>query len=687
MIRLLALLVIATSALVARPADAQAPLAVALESGTLPLELKAEAGGFVGRFAVENRSGAPVRASVRARPGSSTVPRLPASVGVGFDTGRGETLIAPGQKATVVVRWVVREPSPQHLLGHVMVESDGGETLMVGVRAMRPRSFLADHALALLFLLPLVGIGVLLALHFARYEKLRRLRFVAGAVALAQIGLAALLVRSFDVGLSRYHGGDGFQFVQAGPLLPSLGIQYWVGIDGITLPPLLLAPVALLGAALVAESVSRRLVAFWCWMLALEAAVIGALIALDLALFVAAFAVAALALVLLVGGFSGAGRHGTRVATYFAVSAGALALATFLLAGHSGTTHLLDGTAITRSFSFVELSRVEFLGSGLMSKSSLKLTWALLFVAFAIPLGAVPFHGWLVATLRASPTPLGILVVGTVAPLGVYGFVRFGFGLLPDGTVWAATALGAIGIGGAAWAAIAAIAERDLARFTGYAVALHAGTVLLSLSGLTGIGVEGALAQNAGHALAAAALLAVVGALRDRVGTSDSSALGGIAADAPLFAVLAGVAFAGSMALPGTAAFVGQTMGVVGAIPHQPWLVPGAVIVALAAAAAHAAAYARTFFGEVPERWRQSRELEPHGGRFPDLASGELGALAGAAVLVIALGFAPGLLLRLTDSSALDAAERVSPPGPTEVSSAPTPIHLDSVLALNSDGD
>jgi NADH-quinone oxidoreductase subunit M len=111
------------------------------------------------------------------------------------------------------------------------------------------------------------------------------------------------------------------------------------------------------------------------------------------------------------------------------------------------------------------------------------------------------------------------------------------------------------------------------------------------------------------------------------------------------------------------------------------------VIVALGAALAHAAAYSRTFFGEVPDRWRQSRHLEPHGGRFPDLGSGELGALALAAALMVAIGVAPGLLLRVTDSSGLDAAERVSPPGPTEVSSAPTREDADRLLALNSDRD
>jgi NADH-quinone oxidoreductase subunit M len=221
----------------------------------------------------------------------------------------------------------------------------------------------------------------------------------------------------------------------------------------------------------------------------------------------------------------------------------------------------------------------------------------------------------------------------------------------------------------------------------GYVTAIHAGTALLSLSGLTGIAVEGALAQTVGHGLAAAALLAVVGALRDRVGTADSARLGGLAGDAPLLAALAGVAFAGSMALPGTLAFVGQTMGVVGALPRHPALVLAMAAVVVASGAAHVGAYSRTFFGEVPEAWRQSRHLEPHGGRFPELVPRELGALGAAAALVLALGLAPQLLLRLSDSSALDHAERVSPPGPTEVAIAPTFSQPAPVLALNSPAD
>jgi NADH-quinone oxidoreductase subunit M len=678
-------LVLAWLAILVSPARASTPLVVTPERGAAPVELAAEAGGFVGRFVVENRGAESVRATVRARPGSTTLPRLPASLGVAFEGGRSDATLAPGQKLPATVRWVVREPSPQQIHGQLLVEAEGHDAVAIGVSAQRPRTFWEAHALSLLLLLPLLGIAALVVLHFARYEKQRNLRLIVIAVALGQLAIGAVLYTSFDVGLSRYHGGDGFQFVRATALFPSLGIQYLVGIDGVSVALVLLVPVVLLISALLGDAVDRRLVAFWCWMLALELGVLGALVLLDLALFLVAWLVASVAVIALVGGWSiGNGRPGTRTAIYFALSGGLITLAFFVLAGSAGTTYLLDGSVAPRAYSYLELLHVDFLGAGLMSAGTVQLAWVALFVGFAIPLAAVPLHGWLIAALRSAPAPVGMLLVGGVAPLGVYGIVRFGYGLLPEGTVWASTTVGVLGIVGALWAALSGIAERDLARFAGYATAMHAGLALLALSGLTGIAIESALAQAVGNGLAAVALTAVVGALRSRVGHADSSRLGGLFGEAPLLSGLAAVAFFGSMAIPGSLAFVGQAMAMVGAFAHHPALVLATALVLMATGAAHVSAFSRAFFGEVPEALRGSRHLEPHGGRVPELDSRELVAFAVPAALIVALGFAPQLLLRLTDSSSLDYAERVSPPGPTEVAQAPGPAHDDRMLALNS---
>jgi NADH-quinone oxidoreductase subunit M len=293
-------------------------------------------------------------------------------------------------------------------------------------------------------------------------------------------------------------------------------------------------------------------------------------------------------------------------------------------------------------------------------------------------------HGWLLSAVGSSPAPVGVLLVGGVAPMGVYGLVRFGFGLLPEGVAWATTTLGVLGVLGALWAALGALAERELARFGAYAVAAQSACALIALSGLTGMGVQGALALASSLALAGTGLLVVAAVLRDRVQISDSSRFGGLAAELPVFGVLSGAVFLGSMAVPGTLAFVGQAAGFAGAFPLHPALVLLALLVLVAIGVAHLSAYSRTFFGKLPDSWRRSRFLEPHGGKFPALESRELIALGLCAALVVLLGVYPKLVLRLTDSSALDYAERVSPPGPTEVALAP-PTHADPArLALNS---
>lgn len=634
------------------------------------VELQPESGGLLGRFSVDNRGSVPVRVlDVRPRAGTGSVPRLPPLLGAAFEDGRREAVLAPGESRGVVVRWAVRrDRGPEELYGHVVVETEA-DTLNVGVHADRRASFLTDHALSLLLLLPVLGIAVLVGLR--RHQKLRQVRFVALGVALLQLGIGGVLYYELDLELSHYHGGGGFQFLEAAPLLPSLGIQYLVGVDGISIGMLLLVPLLIAIAALSGYSLDRRLIAFWSLMLALDAGLIGVFVALDLALLLGAWLVAALSVVFLVGGWSSEPRAGTRTAAYLALAGALVAFGLVQLSGSSGTTLLVDGSVSPRGWAYPELLHADFLTRGLLDPPAMKLVYSALFLGFAVLLAAVPFHGWLVAALGSVPAPAAMVIAAGMTPVGAYGIVRFGYGLLPEATAWASLTLALLGAIGALWAALAALAERELGRFTGYGAAMHAGLILVALSGLTGIGVQSGLAQTVGHGLAAAMLLVVAGALRDRVETADAASFGGLARELPIFAVLAGVAFFGSMGLPGTAPFVSQLMGLFGALPKHPGPALAVLLVMVVMGAAYARQYARVFFGELPAAWRESRFLEPHGGRFPPLWRRERVALGTLAILLILLGFWPSVLLRLSASSALDHADRVVPPGPTQVSARP----------------
>jgi NADH-quinone oxidoreductase subunit M len=641
--------------LVSRSAGADSPLVVKALGGPAPLELVAEPGGFAATFTVENRGDVPLRISaVKPRPGVGLVPRLPASVSAHFEDGRTEATLEPGALRQVMVRWAVRrELAPTQILGQILVETEAGEAQAIGIRAARPRGFVAAHALSLLLLTPLLGLLALAGLRLAGRGTPRSIGGVALSVALAQLALAVWIALKFEVSLTRYHGGDGHQLIEAGALLPALGVQLLLGIDGLSIGFVLLVPLVLLAASLSAGALERRPGAFWAWMLALEAGMLGMLVVLDLALWLVAWLLSAISAVFLLGGWSSGKRQGMRLAAHFAVAGVLIALAFLHLSSHAGPSYLIDGSLAPRVFSLSELSQADFLGRGALTPGAAKLVWGALFVGFWILIAAVPFHGWLVSALRSAPAPVGILLIGGFVPTAVYGLIRFGYGLVPEAMHWAATSVAAIGVGAALWAAVAAIAERDLARFAGYASAIHAGIALFALGGLTGIGVQGALTQAAGMGLSGAALLVAVGALRAR-GRA-------LAAELPGFGLLLGVVFLGSMALPGSLPFIGALMAVIGSFPMHPALALLAVAVLVLSGAAHVAGYARA----LPSSAR-TETTQP-----PGFRQRELVALGLCALLLVVLGLFPRALLRLTDSAALDQAERVRPPGPTQIASTP----------------
>jgi NADH-quinone oxidoreductase subunit M len=637
-------------------AAAEPALVVKPLGGPAPVRLTAEPGAYAGAFTVENRGSEPLQIrSVAPRPGAGLVPRLPPTVTAQFDDGRTQATLEPGVLRQVDVRWAFRrDRGPTEILGQIVVETEDGQSAAIGIRAERSRGFVRAHALSLLLLLPLLGLIALAA--FARRRSGRVLGAVPLVVAVAQLALAVWICGRFDVELTRYHGGDGFQFVEAARLLPSLGIQLWLGIDGISIGFIVLVPLVLAVASLGARSLERP-GAFWAWVLALETGLLGMLVSLDLVLWLAAWLLTAISAVFLVGGWSSGRRHGMRLAAHFAVAGMLIALAFLHLSSHAGPGYLIDGSVAPRVFGFSELAQAEFLARGALEPGAAKLVWASLFMGFWILIAAVPFHGWLVSALRSAPAPVGILLVGGLVPTAVYGLVRFGYGLVPEGMHWAATSVAALGVVGALWAALAALAERDLSRFAAYASATYAGLALFALGGLTGIGVQAALTQAIGHGLAGAALLVAVGVLRDRTRTANRA----LAAAMPGFGLLAGIAFLGSMALPGTLTFIGAIMGLVGAFPMHPALALLALLVIALSATAHLAGYSRAFGLRAA-----AQQASPAG-----LERREITALALCALLLISLGFWPRALLRLSDASALDQAERVRPPGPTQIATSP----------------
>lgn len=645
--RLFALLAAVVALLFAGPAFA----ASLVLSPSGPLELD-EAGK--GTFVVRNQGSANVHVTAVYARTTERDPRIPGTLTASFD-GAQKVDLAPGASRTVTVKWDRHGARAAQLFGHVVVESTdpAAPQIALGVVAQPPSALpiVSRHLLSLAVLVPALGALLLALLSATRRADARIVRGVALIAAGVPCAIAVRALREFEPLFARDGGNDGYQLVERAHLFGP--VELWLGIDGVSLPFLLLSTVVAFVVVVAAHRVERRYEAHLAFLLLLASATTGAFVAVDGMLFLIALAVAGVAAAGAVATGSGDLRHvaAVKLAIAFGVAVALVAVVMVALRKVSGPTFLLDGTR-TASFAFPELARTDFVErSATAHLAGLPLVEGALvlsFVGFATLLALPPFHGWLVDVVVEAPGAVSAFVVAVVTKLGAYGLLRLdALGLAP-GMRWAAPALAAIAVVAIVHGAFSAYFERDVARVAARLSVAHAGLVLLGAAALTPSGASGAIVASFAHGLASAALLVVVGSVVARLGTREMERIGGLFAEAPRAASIALVAFAALAFAPLSVGFVGALLGVLGAFPVH---VVAAAVAALGLAvtgASVARAAGKMLFGAFDPSWRKSGRLEPFGGRLPDLDGRELAALAVLALLIVLYGVAPSSLVAMT---------------------------------------
>jgi NADH-quinone oxidoreductase subunit M len=360
-----------------------------------------------------------------------------------------------------------------------------------------------------------------------------------------------------------------------------------------------------------------------------------------------------------------------------------LLLAFVALYVNADRTFLVDGSAVTHTFSVPELARVSFAGKHLtiLGVPWSNAIWVVLLVGFAMKIPMFPFHTWLPDAQVEAPTPVSVLITAILLKMGAYGILRVNFSVLPDATRWGAGALVAFGVVNVVYGAFCAMAQDDLKRLVAYASVSQMGFCLIGIGSLTPEGIAACLVQMVSHGIIVAMLLLLVSAIEERARTRSLRAFGGLAAEMPLCAVLFGLALMASLGLPGLSGFWGEALALFGSFPGYRALTTIAAGSILVSAAYNLGAFRRIFLGVLPESWRTSAALEPFGGRFPDLTGRELASLVPLALLVVVLGFWPVPLLTLIAGGVRDITSLVDPAGPDQV--AALLQHAPSALAMN----
>lgn len=405
--------------------------------------------------------------------------------------------------------------------------------------------------LSLLLLIPFAG-ALLLALWPGRPAE-GRMRTVTLVVLGLQLAWSLVVLARFDP------ANSAMQLQESLPWVESLGLEYKLGVDGLSLPLVLINAALTLVSAICTRDIDKRPRVYFLLLLVISGAVNGAFLAENLLLFFLFYELELIPLWGLIAIWGGVNRAyaATKFLIFTAVS-GMLILGAFL------GLALLTGTA--------DFSLTPITGERLAMGSQLLLLGALL-IGFGIKVPLFPFHNWLPDAHTQASTPVSVLLAGVLLKLGTYGLLRFCMGLFPE--AWALLAPGL-----AIWAAVsvlfgslAAIAQNDMKRMVAYSSVGHMGYILLAAAAATPIAILGAVFQMVSHGLISALLFLLVGIVYRKTGTRDLTVLHGLLnpeRGLPFTGTLMIVGVMASAGMPGMAGFISEFMvfrGSIGAFP------------------------------------------------------------------------------------------------------------------------
>ena len=424
-----------------------------------------------------------------------------------------------------------------------------------------------------------------------------------------------------------------------------LNVDYFVGVDGISAPLVVLSSLILVVGALSSWSIRQKQKGYFILYLVLGGSVVGCFVALDFFLFYLFFEFMLLPMFFLIGIWGGPRRQYASIKFFLYTLIGSLLILVVMVGLYLTVTENGGGT-----FSFVQMMNPEAYTPGaILSTDTLVFgqsarTWAFWFllVGFAVKLPAVPVHTWLPDAHVEAPTPISVLLAGLLLKIGGYGLFRIAFSFFPEQAIANAMTVAIIGIISILYGGMNAMAQRDLKRLVAYSSVSHMGFVLLGLAALTSQGASGAVFQMVSHGLLSPALFLLVGVIYDRTHNREIENFSGLAGQLPNYTVMVGLFFFASLGLPGLSGFVGELLVLLGAFSSSGldvWVAPVAVVGIIVSAAYFLWTLQRMFFGEYwvrESQWKSS---------LIDLTPREWMMLLPLGLLVLLLGIFPSIIL------------------------------------------
>jgi NADH-quinone oxidoreductase subunit M len=494
--------------------------------------------------------------------------------------------------------------------------------------------------LSVIVFLPLLG-GILLLLAGGSGERPDReplVRKLALAVSLVTFAATVVLWLRFDATNAEY------QFVERYAWLPAFGIWYHIGVDGISLLLIVLTgfltPLALLSSW---DSVHKSVKLFSFFLLALESAMLGVFVSIDLFLFYMFWDFVLIPMYFLIGIWGYERRVYAAVKFILYTMAGSVLMLVAIIG--LAWAHAAASPSGTVSFSLLDLYGVT------MSWPMEKWFFLAFAVAFLIKVPLFPFHTWLPDAHVEAPTAGSIILAGVMLKMGTYGLLRFAFPLFPAAATYFAPWIAGFAIIGIIYGALVAMVQPDLKKLVAYSSVSHLGFVVLGICAMNIQGVHGAMYQMLNHGVSTGGLFMIVGMLSDRRHTRLISEFGGLKAATPRLVAAFLLITLSSIALPGMNGFVGEFLILVGAFVWNPGFAAVAVTGVILSAVYMLWMFQRVNYGEITHEKNRS---------LPDLSPREWAMMVPTIAMAIVMGVFPQVFLRPMEPSVRRTIERVS---------------------------
>ena len=515
--------------------------------------------------------------------------------------------------------------------------------------------------LSWIIFLPVLGM-IVTALVPKGQEK--SIKYITVFITLLQVALSVVLLMNYNGMLAGVNKMEGFQFIEkmtwidapvpVGLFEGRIHIDYFLGMDGLSLPMIILTSIIGFAGAIASFSVKRNEKGYYILYLFLVTGMMGVFCSLDMFLFFVFWEIMLLPMYFLIGIWGGERREYAAIKFFLYTLFGSVFILLAMLALYFSSKVPVIG----HTFNMLDLMDPKNIAQdsllGGFGTNMRYLAFIGLFIGFAIKVPIFPFHTWLPDAHVEAPTAISVILAGVLLKMGSYGIMRVSYPIFPDAAVWFMYPLAILAMINIIYGALCAMAQKDFKKLIAYSSISHMGYVMLGIASNTNIGFMGAMMQMFNHGTITAVLFLCVGIIYDRAHTRGLNDFGGLANKMPKYFAVVILGFFASIGLPGLSAFISESFVFLGGFSSK--TIQVIAIISTLGIILNAAyilwTVQRVFLGKLPEKWNDV---------MTDISGRELLSTVPLLLIIIALGIFPSPFINLMTASVNQLVNIIGP--------------------------